>query len=89
MLGFFKYLSKNTSKKSKLYFFGVMTIIISDTLLALVAYKVDSFELNQVQRVLHYLGFFLIYWFVSCDFKNKEKENLKFSFFNFFYNFWV
>ncbi len=38
MLGFFKYLSKNTSKKSKLYFFGVMTIIISDTLLALVAY---------------------------------------------------
>lgn len=78
MIGAVTYLSRNTNRKSKFYFFGVMTIITSDILLVLVAYKIDSFELNQVQRVLHYLGFFLIYWFVSCDFNRIElkKESL-------------
>ncbi len=57
------YLSKSDKKKAYLYFFGVISIFLSDILIAVVEYYLDNFLLNQISRVLHFAGFVLIYLF--------------------------
>lgn len=57
------YLRIEFTKKSIYYFFGSFSIFFSDTISALVVYFMDDIILNFMERILHFLGFFLIYLF--------------------------
>ena len=57
------YLRIEFTKKSIYYFFGSFSIFFSDTISALIVYFLDDIVLNFTERILHFLGFFLIYLF--------------------------
>lgn len=58
------YLSIDTSKKSILYFFGAISLILSDAFSAVNVYYLYVFELNILELILHFVGFYLIYLFI-------------------------
>ncbi len=66
------FLSTLNSKKAILYFFGAFTIILSDILSALVFYYLEDTFLNFADRILHFLGFYLIYLF-AVENKNNHQ----------------
>lgn len=66
------YLSIATSKKSILYFFGSIFLIISDVFAALNIYYFGIFELNIIEIILHLVGFYLIYLFIIKKVKPDE-----------------
>jgi hypothetical protein len=59
------YFSKNYNINSFYYFVGCFSILISDIFAALVKYYINDFNLNFMDRILHILGFFSIYIFVT------------------------
>ncbi len=71
----FIYLQQNFCKKSIFYFFGGFTIFFSDILSALQVYYLESFGINFVERILHFLGFYLIYLFYIEN-SSKTSSNL-------------
>jgi len=66
------YLSALNSKKSIIYFFGAFAIILSDIFAALVFYYLEDEILNLADRILHFVGFFMIYLFVLENKKVNE-----------------
>ena len=57
------YLSIDANKKSIFYFFGAISIILSDVFAALNVYYFNSFGLNMLDLILQLVGFYLIYLF--------------------------
>lgn len=64
------YISAKNNKKAVLYFFGSISILLSDVFSALAVYYLDYFALSYIERILHFFGFLLIYLFMI---ENKEK----------------
>ena len=59
----FIYLKQLFFKKSILFFFGSFSLFFSDVMSALQVYFVEDFLMNFIERILHFLGFYLIYLF--------------------------
>lgn len=70
------YLSIDTNKKSILYFFGAISLILSDVFAALNIYYFGIFELNVLDLMLHFIGFYLIYLFIIEKTKPNEIDYL-------------
>lgn len=58
------YLSIDANKKSMLYFFGTISLIFSDVFSALNVYYFNIFQLNLLDLLLHFVGFYLIFLFI-------------------------
>jgi hypothetical protein len=58
------YLSKNYNLNSFYYFAGCFCILVSDIFAALIKYYINDFSLNLMDRFLHLLGFFSVYFYV-------------------------
>jgi hypothetical protein len=70
----FFFLGTQHNKKSSLYFFGALSIVLSDIYSSMVNYYLDNFILNFIERLLHFTGFFLIYLFTIEKSKPSEIE---------------
>lgn len=68
------YLSNDNKTKSFLYFFGACSLIINDVFAALESYYCESMVLNTIDRILHFVAFYLIYLFVIQE-KFSDKNN--------------
>lgn len=71
------YLSIDTSKKSFLYFLGTMSLILSDIFSAVNIYYLYVFELNVLDIILHFVGFYFIYLFIIEKSKPDKIDFLK------------
>ncbi len=58
------FMSVDASKKSFLYFLGSIAVILSDVFSAINVYYLYVFELNVLEIILHFVGFYLIYLFI-------------------------
>lgn len=70
----FIYIKQLFFRKSILYFFGSFTLFFSDVLSALQVYYLEDFIINFIQRIFHFLGFYLIYLFYIENAVKKEVE---------------
>lgn len=68
------YLSIDASKKSMLYFLGGISLILSDVFSAINVYYLDILEINLLEVILHFVGFYLIYLFIIEKAKPNEVE---------------
>lgn len=59
----FLYLKETFNDKSVYFFLGTFCIFCSDVMSALNFYYLEDFILNLSERILHFLGFYLIYLF--------------------------
>ena len=60
----FLYLKETFNDKSVYFFLGAFCIFCSDVMSALNFYYLQDFILNFLERILHFLGFYLIYLFI-------------------------
>lgn len=63
MIVSFLYLKETFNNKSINFFFGAFCIFFSDIISALNFYYLEDFKLNFLERILHFLGFYLVYLF--------------------------
>lgn len=66
------YISNFSDKKAYYYFFGAFALIISDVSGAIGIYFLDTVLLNSLDRILHFLAFYLVYLFVIRESKKKN-----------------
>jgi hypothetical protein len=68
------YLNNFTNKKTYFYFFGSFALILSDVSGAIGSYFMHNVYLNSLDRLLHFLAFYLIYLFIIKDSTEKNKH---------------
>jgi hypothetical protein len=66
------YISNFSDKKAYYYFFGSFALIISDVSGAIGVYFLDTVLLNSLDRILHFLAFYLVYLFIISETKKKN-----------------
>jgi hypothetical protein len=57
-----------------LYFLGGISLILSDVFSAINVYYLDILEINLLEVILHFVGFYLIYLFIIEKAKPNEVE---------------
>jgi hypothetical protein len=68
------YLGRFGERKTYYYFFGVFALIFNDVFAAIGIYFMDNVFLNSLDRLLHFVAFYLIYLFVTSKSKIKSKQ---------------
>jgi hypothetical protein len=68
------FLGSFTDKKTYFYFFGSFALIFNDIFAAIGTFFISNIVLNTLDRLLHFVAFYLIYLFVITESTNKNEQ---------------